>query len=40
LLETMPELPVEEESRLHDPALREDWLERVFAYRRRWRAPS
>jgi len=40
LLEAMPELPVEEESRLHDPALREDWLERVFAYRRRWRAPG
>jgi uncharacterized protein YbgA (DUF1722 family)/uncharacterized protein YbbK (DUF523 family) len=27
-------LPVEEEGRLHDPRLRENWLERVFAYRR------
>jgi uncharacterized protein YbgA (DUF1722 family)/uncharacterized protein YbbK (DUF523 family) len=27
-------LPVEEEGRLHDPPLRENFLERVFAYRR------
>jgi len=27
-------LPVEEEGRLHDPRLRENWIERVFAYRR------
>ena len=30
----MPNLPVEEEGRLHDPRLRENWLVRVFAYRR------
>jgi uncharacterized protein YbgA (DUF1722 family)/uncharacterized protein YbbK (DUF523 family) len=29
-----PCLPVEEEGRLHDPALRENFVERVFAYRR------
>ena len=29
-----PHLPVEEEGRLHDPHLRENWIERVFAYRR------
>jgi uncharacterized protein YbgA (DUF1722 family) len=29
-----PSLPLEEEGRLHDPALREHFLERVFAYRR------
>jgi uncharacterized protein YbgA (DUF1722 family) len=29
-----PSLPVEEEGRLHDAALRENWIERVFAYRR------
>jgi uncharacterized protein YbbK (DUF523 family)/uncharacterized protein YbgA (DUF1722 family) len=34
LLAAHPELPVEEEGRLRDPALRENWLERVFAYRR------
>jgi uncharacterized protein YbgA (DUF1722 family) len=27
-------LPVEEEGRLHDAVLRENWIERVFAYRR------
>jgi len=27
-------LPLEEEGRLHDPALRENFIERVFAYRR------
>jgi len=32
LLEAMPNLPVEEEGRLHDPILRENWIERVFAY--------
>jgi uncharacterized protein YbgA (DUF1722 family)/uncharacterized protein YbbK (DUF523 family) len=44
LLDRMPNLPVEEEGRLHDPRLRENWIERVFAYRRlkdlfqpRWR---
>jgi uncharacterized protein YbgA (DUF1722 family) len=34
LLEAMPQLPVEEEGRLHDPVLRENFIERVFAYRR------
>jgi uncharacterized protein YbbK (DUF523 family)/uncharacterized protein YbgA (DUF1722 family) len=34
LLAAFPELPVEEESRLADPVLRENWVERVFAYRR------
>jgi len=29
-----PLLPVEEEGRLHDPVLRENFIERVFAYRR------
>lgn len=42
LLERMPLLPVEEEGRLTDPVLRENFIERVFAYRRlqdlfRWR---
>lgn len=34
LLERMPLLPVEDEGRLHDPDLRENFIERVFAYRR------
>jgi uncharacterized protein YbgA (DUF1722 family)/uncharacterized protein YbbK (DUF523 family) len=34
LLERMPLLPVEEEGRLSDPTLRENFIERVFAYRR------
>ncbi|HET8733796.1 MAG TPA: DUF523 and DUF1722 domain-containing protein [Anaeromyxobacteraceae bacterium] len=34
LLERMPLLPVEEEGRLRDPSLRENFVERVFAYRR------
>jgi uncharacterized protein YbgA (DUF1722 family)/uncharacterized protein YbbK (DUF523 family) len=34
LLEAEPALPVEEEGRLNDPVLRENWIERVFAYRR------
>lgn len=37
LLKTLPLLPVEEEGRLHDPALRESFVERVFAYAR-WKA--
>lgn len=44
LVDAIPELPVEEEGRLEIPALRERFLERVFAYRRlqavlsgRWR---
>ncbi|QBC04790.1 YbgA family protein [Enterobacter cloacae] len=31
LLETWPWLPVEEDGRLHDPVLRENFIERVFA---------
>ncbi len=34
LLERFPNLPVEDEGRLNDPALRENFIERVFAYRR------
>jgi uncharacterized protein YbbK (DUF523 family) len=35
LMEHFPLLPVEEEGRLCDPGLRENFIERVFAYRRR-----
>jgi uncharacterized protein YbgA (DUF1722 family)/uncharacterized protein YbbK (DUF523 family) len=34
LMQAWPNLPVEEEGRLEDPALRENFIERVFAYRR------
>lgn len=34
LMQARPELPVEEEGRLGDPGLRDNFLERVFAYRR------
>jgi uncharacterized protein YbgA (DUF1722 family)/uncharacterized protein YbbK (DUF523 family) len=34
LMQALPSLPVEEEGRLADPALRENFIERVFAYRR------
>ena len=34
LLKRFPMLPVEEEGRLNDPRLRENFVERVFAYRR------
>ena len=34
LLHSFPHLPVEEEGRLSDPRLRENFVERVFAYRR------
>lgn len=34
LMARLPLLPVEEEGRLHDPALRESFVERVFAHRR------
>jgi uncharacterized protein YbgA (DUF1722 family)/uncharacterized protein YbbK (DUF523 family) len=34
LMEAYPNLPVEEEGRLNDPMLRENFIERVFAYRR------
>ena len=34
LLQRLPNLPVEEEGRLTDPRLRENFIERVFAYQR------
>lgn len=34
LVQRLPYLPVEEEGRLNDPRLRENFVERVFAYRR------
>jgi uncharacterized protein YbgA (DUF1722 family) len=34
VIKKMPLLPVEEEGRLKDPALRENFIERVFAYHR------
>ncbi len=34
LVTELPNLPVEEEGRLNDPALRENFVERVFAYQR------
>jgi uncharacterized protein YbgA (DUF1722 family)/uncharacterized protein YbbK (DUF523 family) len=34
LQDRMPTLPIEEEGRLEDPALRERFVERIFAYRR------
>lgn len=34
LLDRLPLLPVEEEGRLHDPSLRESFVERIFAYAR------
>lgn len=34
LMDALPALPVEEEGRLSDPRLRENFIERVFAYRR------
>ena len=34
LLQAFPHLPVEEEGRLNDPRLRENFVERVFAYHR------
>lgn len=44
LMELLPHLPLEEDGRLNDPHLRENFIERVFAYRRlrslfggRWR---
>jgi uncharacterized protein YbbK (DUF523 family)/uncharacterized protein YbgA (DUF1722 family) len=41
LMRRLPNLPIEEEGRLHDARLRESFIERVFAYhrlRRLWRA--
>ena len=37
LMTKLPLLPVEEEGRLYDPGLRENFIERVFGYRR-WQA--
>ena len=34
LASALPNLPIEEEGRLHDPVLRENFVERVFAYAR------
>jgi uncharacterized protein YbgA (DUF1722 family)/uncharacterized protein YbbK (DUF523 family) len=34
LMESLPNLPIEDEGRLNDPQLRENFIERVFAYRR------
>ncbi len=34
LMRALPLLPIEEEGRLHDPALRENFFGRVYAYRR------
>ena len=34
IMERFPLMPVEEEGRLNDPVLRENFIERVFAYRR------
>ncbi|MBN2295427.1 MAG: DUF523 and DUF1722 domain-containing protein [Pirellulales bacterium] len=34
LLARFPNLPVEEEGRMHDPGLRDNWVTRVFAYHR------
>lgn len=34
LMEALPDLPVEEDGRLNDPRLRENFIERLFAYRR------
>jgi hypothetical protein len=34
LVTRFPLLPVEEEGRLNDPRLRENFVERIFAYRR------
>jgi uncharacterized protein YbgA (DUF1722 family)/uncharacterized protein YbbK (DUF523 family) len=34
LADRFPQLPIEEEGRLHDPRLRENFIERIFAYER------
>ncbi|HEX7232280.1 MAG TPA: DUF523 and DUF1722 domain-containing protein [Candidatus Binatia bacterium] len=39
VMSQFPLLPVEDEGRLHDPALRENFIERVFAYAR-WQLTS
>jgi uncharacterized protein YbbK (DUF523 family) len=35
LVTALPDLPIEEEVRLHDPAVRERFIAQVFAHRRR-----
>jgi hypothetical protein len=35
-MDRFPLLPVEDEGRLHDPELRENFIERIFALKR-WR---
>ncbi len=37
LMEALPQLPLEEDGRLHDNALRENFIERIFS-RQRWKA--
>ena len=34
LMDALPDLPVEDEARLRDAAIRERFIERVFAYHR------
>ncbi len=34
IMKMWPELPVEEDDHMHDPSVRDNWIERVFAYRR------
>ncbi|MBI4843463.1 MAG: DUF523 domain-containing protein [Nitrospirae bacterium] len=34
----LPAIPVEDEERLHEPTVRENFIERVFAYRKRYLA--
>jgi uncharacterized protein YbgA (DUF1722 family)/uncharacterized protein YbbK (DUF523 family) len=36
LMHRFPNLPIEEEGRLHDPVLRENFIERVFVVKRWW----
>ena len=38
LIKARPDLPVEEDGRLHDPVLRENFITRVYAYAR-WQTP-
>ena len=35
-MDYFPLLPVEDEGRLHDPALRENFIERIFVFKRWW----
>ena len=36
-MDTLPLIPMEDEGRMHDPGLRENFIERIFVYRR-WQA--